>query len=185
MPPVTDQLDLKRLGLKPGGGVRFKTAVRVGGFVFGAQCYQLAVDPLPVLVDASRTTSGFVIRLRAEPAIKGPCMRCSDDFSLSLAVDHSEVHEPALGAELASEYVSGNEMDLAALVRDAVGLALPPSISGRFDGGGRCRECGRSRDDMHKLGVFDEGEAEATVGGIDAIEREPDPRWAKLRELEL
>ncbi|MBI4898012.1 MAG: DUF177 domain-containing protein [Actinobacteria bacterium] len=183
MPAITDQLDLDNLGLKPGGGMRFETAVRVGGYVFGAQRYELSAEPLPVLIDASRTSSGYVVRVRSKFAVKGPCMRCSDDFSLELKIDHSEVHEPSLDEELASDYVTGDDLDLAALVHDAVGLALPTSIAGELDGEGGCKSCGRTRQKLLELGVAAEDDADLdTVGDAP---REPDPRWAKLRELEL
>ncbi|MBI5310801.1 MAG: DUF177 domain-containing protein [Actinobacteria bacterium] len=183
MPPLTDQLDLDRMGLKPGGGSRFEIAVRVGEFVFGHQHYSLADDPLPVLVDASRTTSGFVVRVRAKPQIEGPCMRCSDDFGLALKIDHSEVHEPALDGELASDYVEeGKLLNVAALVRDAVGLALPPSISGPLDEHGQCTACDRTHEQLLELGVA----GEQDVAELEQREQHaPDPRWAKLRELEL
>lgn len=183
MPPLTDQLDLERLGLKPGAGSRFEIAVRVGEYVFGDQHYRPTSDPLQVLVDASRTTSGYVVRFRAKPEIKGPCMRCSDDLSIELKIDHSEVHEPALDEDLASEYVhEGKLLDVCALVHDAVGLALPPSISGPLNEDGGCDACGRTHEQLLQLGVAGEDEVEA----IEATdEREPDPRWAKLRELDL
>lgn len=183
MPPVSDQLDLNHLGLKPGGGMRFETAVRVGDFIFSGQRYSLTADPLLVLIDASRTTSGYVVRVRAKPEVTGPCMRCSDDFALPLKIDHSEVHEPGVDSELASEYVEDGKLDLAAVVHDAVGLALPPSISGRLDDSGDCTACDRTHDQLLLLGVTGEDQ----VAGEDAGggEHQPDPRWAKLRELEL
>lgn len=183
MPPVSDQLDLEHLGLKPGGGTRFETAVRVGEFIFSGQRYALTADPLLVLVDASRTTSGYVVRVRAKPEVNGPCMRCSDDFALSLKIDHSEVHEPGIDTELASEYVEDGKLDLAALVHDAVGLALPPSISGPLDDSGDCTACDRTHDQLQLLGVI--GEDEATDDDVAGGEHQPDPRWEKLRELEL
>ncbi|HEV7918959.1 MAG TPA: DUF177 domain-containing protein [Solirubrobacterales bacterium] len=176
MPPLTDQLDLERLGLKPGGGSRFDIRVRVGAFIFGAQRYELADDPVEVLVDVTRTTSGYVIRARCEAELEGPCMRCADDFALPLKIDQSEIHEPRIGSDLASDYVEGTNFDIAAFVRDAIGLALPPSISGRIDQqSGGCVDCGRGPDQLQELGL--------TV--VEAVEHEPDPRWAKLRELEL
>jgi uncharacterized metal-binding protein YceD (DUF177 family) len=174
MPPVSNTLDLGELGLKPGGGIRFDAAVPVGDFVFGAQRYALAEDPCLVHVDVSRTSSGYVIRLRGEHDLEGPCMRCYGDFSLKVLIDHSEVHEPHLDEELASEYVKGNELNLEALVRDAIGLMLPTSISSPVDENGVCIDCTESAAQLAHL----------TDAESDA-EPELDPRWAKLRELEL
>src|SRR5690242_17951721 len=103
MPPVSNTVDLGELGLKPGGGIRFEAAVPVGDFIYGAQNYVLAEDPALFTIDVSRTTHGFVIRVRGEHDLEGPCMRCFGDFSLPVKVDHSEVHEPFLDPELASE----------------------------------------------------------------------------------
>jgi uncharacterized protein len=175
MPAVTDIVDLGQLGLKPGGGARFDALVRVGPFTFGEQRYALARDPAPVTVDVTRTTGGNVIRVRLEASLEGPCMRCFGDYSLALAIDHSEVHEPALDPELASGYVEGQELDLARLVRDAVGLSLPASIASPAGADGVCLECEGAAERLALLRDSDDTEAAA----------QPDPRWAKLRELEL
>lgn len=175
MAPITDILDLGQLGLKPGGGIHVDLRVPVGDFVFSDQHYELAEDPAPVRVDVTRTTSGNVIRIRLENEIQGPCMRCYGDYALALEIDHSEVHEPHLDEDLSSEYVDGLDLDLAGLVRDAVGLALPTSISSPVDENGVCTECAGSAEQIAKLS--DAPAEESTP--------QPDPRWAKLRELEL
>lgn len=168
-------IDLGQLGLKAGGGIRFEAIVPIGDYVFGAQHYELADDPAPVTVDVSRTSTGYVIRVRGENALEGPCMRCYGDYSLPVKIDHSEIHEPHLDEELASEYVKGNDADLAAMTRDAIGLTLPTSISSPVDENGICTECHNARDQLARL-------ADAPA---EAEEPAMDPRWAKLRELEL
>lgn len=175
MTPVTDIVDLGQLGLKPGGGIRFEALVPVGEFVFGEQRYLLSKDPVAVTLDISRTSSGNVIRVRTNNALEGPCMRCYGDFSLPLTIDHKEVHEPHLDAELGSDYVKGQDLDLASLVRDAVGLALPTSISSPVDENGICTECEQSAEQLAKLRDSEPEPEEPPL----------DPRWAKLRELEL
>ncbi len=175
MTPVTDIVDLGQLGLKPGGGIRFEALVPVGEFVFGEQRYLLRTDPVPVTVDVSRTSSGSVIRVRTSNALEGPCMRCYGDYSMPLTIDHKEVHEPHLDEELASDYVTDQDLDLAALVRDAVGLSLPTSISSPVDENGICTECEQSAEQLAKLR---DSEPESEEPPLD-------PRWAKLRELEL
>jgi uncharacterized metal-binding protein YceD (DUF177 family) len=175
MPPISTTVDLGELGLKPGGGVRFEAAVPVGEFVFGAQRYALADDPALVTIDVSRTSSGYVMRVRGLHDLEGPCMRCYGDFSLPVKVDHKEVHEPYLDDELASEYVSGNELNLESLVRDAIGLMLPTSISSPVDEDGFCTECSDAKEQLALLIEEDPEDAEPA----------PDPRWAKLRELDL
>jgi uncharacterized protein len=70
--------------------------------------------------------------------------------------------------ELASPYVDGDELDVAAWAHDAIALALPQAILCREDCAGLCPECGIPLNDIE---------------GEHTHEREPDPRWAKLREL--
>lgn len=175
MAPLTDIVDLGQLGLKPGGGIRFEAAVPVGDFTFGEQRYVLSEDPAIVTLDISRTSSGNVIRVRLTDTLEGPCMRCYGDYSLPLAIDHSEVHEPLLEDDLASEYVEGQELNLSALVRDAIGLSLPTSISSPTDENGVCIDCKNSAEQLAKLRDSEDAEDEPQL----------DPRWAKLRELEL
>lgn len=175
MPPFTDIVDLGKLGLKPGGAVTFDVLVPVGPFIFGEQRYELSRDPVPVTLYVTRTTGGNVIRARLADKLEGPCMRCYGDYALPLKIDHSEVHEPSLGPDTASEYVQGQELDLAQLVRDAIGLSLPTSISSPVDENGVCIECKNSAQQLAH--ARDTQEAQAAP--------EPDPRWAKLREIEF
>ena len=175
MTPVTDIVDLGQLGLKPGGAIRFDARVPVGDFVFSEEHYKLAEDPVPAKVEITRTTSGNVIRVQLQTTLNGPCMRCHADYSFPVEVDHSEVHEPHLDEDLRSEYVSGLELNLAALIRDAVGLSLPTSISSPADENGVCTEC---PDAAARIARLQDSDPEAE-------ESAPDPRWAKLRELEL
>ncbi len=168
---ITDIIDLGSLGLKPGGGTRFDVRVPVGDFIFSDQHYKLSEDPVPVKLDFTRTTTGYVIRVRATDSLNGPCMRCYGDYSLPLAIDHSEVHEPQL--EEPSDYVSGTEVNVAGLVRDAIGLSIPTSISSPVDENGVCIYCENAGDQIAK------------AHDSEPEEHEPDPRWAKLRELEL
>lgn len=175
MAAFTEILDLGRLGLKPGGGVRLDLLVPVGPFRFSDQDYVLTDDPVPVVLDVTRTSSGNVVRVRLETELNGPCMRCFADYALPLQIDHSEVHEPHVDEDLASEYVKGQDLDLAALVRDAIGLDLPPAIAGPVGPDGVCSECPGAAE---RLAQLREPEQEAGDGGGD-------PRWAKLRELEF
>lgn len=174
MAALTDIVDLGQLGLKPGGAIRFDARVAVGDFIFGGEHYKLAEDPLTINVNVTRTTSGNVITLRGETTLNGPCMRCFGDYALPLEIDHSEVHEPVLDPDLASEYIDGLDLDLAGLLRDAIGLTLPTTIASPQDEQGNCRDCEGAEERLAKLRETSEDE-----------NAQPDPRWAKLRELEL
>lgn len=171
---VTNQIDLDHVGLKPGGGLREEFLVEATGFSFSGQGYRPTQSPLAVKVDISQTNTGFVLRVRFSATVEGPCMRCFDGVPFAVDVDHTEVHEPSVADELASEYVTGDIFDLAGFVHEAIGLALPSTMSGRLMPNGSCGLCSRTAADLAELGIS--SDAEPTGG---------DPRWAKLSELEL
>jgi uncharacterized protein len=70
---------------------------------------------------------------------------------------------------MSSPYVDDEHLDLEAWTRDALSLALPTQIVCRPDCAGLCPRCGANLND-------EPGHEH---------EPEPDPRWAKLRELKL
>ena len=131
------------------------------------------VDPatVPAVLDVSRLTGGgWSLRLRFAAVVRGACMRCLEPAAPRLEADAREVDQAGGGEELDSPYVSADDvLDLHAWARDALALTLPAQIVCRPECAGLCPTCGAdlNRDPGH------------------AHEPEPDPRWAKLRELKL
>jgi uncharacterized protein len=166
----TDVFDLGRLGLSSGEGRRVELQLGVDPFEFGGQKYALASRTVAATVDASRTTSGYSLRLRYEARLEGPCMRCLEDASPTVAIDAREVDQPGAGEELRSPYLREQELDVHAWARDALLLALPAQIVCREECLGLCPVCGENLN---------------TAGPDHAHESAPDPRWAALRELKL
>lgn len=164
-------LDLASLRLSSGEGRRLELPVRIEGLELGGERYGASPEAVEALLDVSRMTGGgYALRLRFAASLKGPCMRCLKDASRDIEVDAREASVPGGGEELASPYVSEETLDLAAWARDAFALALPAQILCRGDCAGLCPIC-----------AVDLNEA----GPEHVHEREPDPRWAKLRELKL
>jgi uncharacterized protein len=165
----TDTFDLAGLHLTPGEGRRLDLSVAIEPFQLGGERYPVVPDLIPARVDVSRTTGqGYVLRLRFEAHVDGPCMRCLEPADPLFEVDAREVSQPGGGEELSSPYVEGDELDVQAWARDALALALPAKLLCRPDCAGLCGVCG----------------ANLNVAGSDhAHERESDPRWAKLSEL--
>ena len=87
-----------------------------------------------------------------------------------MEVDAREIDQPGGGEDLRSPYLTGDDLDLAGWLRDAVSLALPAQIVCREECLGLCGVCGENLNE---------------AGADHAHEREPDPRWAALRELKL
>jgi uncharacterized protein len=164
----TDSLDLATLGLASGEGRRLTLGVAPGSFDFGGTNYEVEPAQVDATLDVSRMThGGYALRLRFTAGLTGPCMRCLEPAEPKVAVDAREVDQPGGGEELRSPYVEGEELDLAAWARDAYALALPAQVVCREDCAGLCPKCGVNLNE-------DPGHAH---------EAEPDPRWAKLREL--
>ena len=167
---MSTTFDLGRLGLTAGEGRRFALPVALEDFNFGGQRYAVVPAEVEVTFDVSRMLhGGWSLRLRFTANVEGPCMRCLADASPEVAVDAREVDQPGGGEELSSPYFDEGQLDIRAWARDALALALPVQIVCREDCAGLCSVCGenlnRSPDHAH--------------------EREPDPRWAALRELKL
>jgi uncharacterized protein len=165
----TEILDVDRLGLSSGEGRRFELDVPVGGFDFGGQRYELPDEVVEALLNVDHTTAGYSLRLRFDAELSGPCMRCLENAGHVVHVDSREVDQPGGGEDLRSPYLSEGMLDLAAWARDALVLALPVQILCREDCRGLCPLCGANLND-------EPGHEH---------EREPDERWAALRELKL
>jgi uncharacterized protein len=97
-------------------------------------------------------------------------MRCLTTASPRVDVEAHEVDRPGGGEELDSPYVHEEKLDLAGWARDAFALAMPVKILCREDCAGLCPVCAADLN---------------TAGPGHHHESAPDPRWAKLRELEL
>ncbi len=174
MPALTDKLDLGSLHLSSGEGRRLELAVELTPLTFGGERYVAEPPRPPVTVDVSRMVGhGYALRLRLQAALTGPCMRCLTQAASTVAVDAREVDRPGGGEELSSPYMHEETLDLAAWARDAFALSAPTQVLCRPDCAGLCPVCAADLNDL------DPARPE------HRHEREPDPRWAKLRELKL
>ena len=171
MAPRTDSFDLGRLKLHSGEGRKLQLEVALDPLQFGGETYAMTPAAVDAILDISRTTHhGYALRLRFDATLNGPCMRCLEPAAPVLSVDAREVNLPGGGDELTSPYVNdAAELDLAAWARDALVLAVPDQILCRPECAGLCPICGENLNEHPD----------------HAHEREPDPRWAALRDLKL
>ena len=169
MAQLADSFDIGRLGLSSGEGRSFDLDVSVDEFGFGGQRYEVAGGTVETRLDVSHTVHGFAFRLRFGAELDGPFVRCLEPAGHRVEVDAREIDQPGGGEELSSPYFDEGHLDMRAWARDALALALPTKIVCSQDCAGLCAVCGenlnRAPDHAH--------------------EREPDPRWAALRELKL
>lgn len=171
MAHFTPELDLASLRLTPGEGRRLELQAPIEPLTLGGERYEAVPARVPVQLEVSRMTGGgYALRLRFSAALSGPCMRCLKQAAPTVQVDAREVDRPSEGEELQSPYVKDEHLDLAAWAHDALALGAPAKILCREDCAGLCPVC-----------AVDLNEA----GPEHDHEREPDPRWAKLRELKL
>jgi uncharacterized protein len=164
-------IELARVAPSPGDGKRVELEVEPGRVELGGHVYEVSPSSVAGRLEVSRTASGYALHLTFAGQIAGPCMRCLEPASVPVAVEAREVDQPGTDdEELRSPYVTEGELDLGAWAHDALVLALPQQLLCRDDCAGLCPVCGGSLNDASP-GAHDHG-------------REPDPRWAKLRELQ-
>ncbi|MEA2124918.1 MAG: hypothetical protein QOI80_1700 [Solirubrobacteraceae bacterium] len=169
--PRTHVFELEPLALRSGEGRRFELEVPTSDLSYAGQRYHVTPEQVPVVLDVSRTThAGYALRLRFRAQLSGPCMRCLEAAAPTLEVDAREVNVPGGGDELTSPYVdAASDLDVEGWARDALVLAVPDQILCKPDCAGLCPLCGENLNERPD----------------HEHEREPDPRWAALRELKL
>ncbi len=167
----TDAFELEGLWLTSGEGRQLELEVALDPLTLGGERYRAQPSQVGAVLDVSKLTGGgFALRLRLGSRLVGPCMRCLGPAEPVFEVDAREVSQPGGGEELQSPYVEKGVLDLRAWARDALALALPPAVLCGSDCAGLCAICGA-----------DLGQA----GPEHGHERSPDPRWAKLSELDF
>ncbi len=170
------ELDLAGLRLSPGEGRRLELRTPIEPLLLGSERYAAeALDGgsagVPVELTVSRMTGGgYALLLRFSAQALGPCMRCLAPARPPVQVGAREVDLPSEGEELDSPYVHDETLSLADWARDAFALAMPAQVLCREDCAGLCPVCAVDLND-------------APPGHHH--EPAPDPRWAKLRELEV
>jgi len=164
-------IDLARVAPSPGDGKRLELTVEPGEVRLGDGVYAFEPPEVDGRIEVSRTASGYAMRLRFAGELAGPCMRCLEPARVQLEVEAREVDQPGTDdEELRSPYVTEGELDLGAWAHDALVLAMPQRLLCRSDCAGLCAVCGESLNGAEE--------------GAHDHPREPDPRWAKLRELQ-
>jgi uncharacterized protein len=168
----TTIIDLARLSLAHGEGVRMDPPVHLDPLELGGQTYVLPGEGLKTRLDVSRPSNGYAFRLRFPLGVEGPCMRCLEHATVETKVDAREVDQSDTeDEELRSPYVVDDQLDLSRWAHDTAVLAIPSRILCRPDCAGLCPTCGEPLNDA------DPEDHKHDTG--------TDPRWAKLNELKL
>ncbi len=165
-------IDLRELALSTGHRVERVLDVDIAPIVFGGQSYQVVVGAQGVRVTVDRVSGGFLVHLSFDASVYGPCFRCLNEASLAVQAKQEEfvpLHPEEWGPGDVSPFVDDLVVDVEALAREALILALPGKILCSDGCPGVCPSCGR----------------EAHEGPCEGVADETDPRWACLRNLAL
>jgi uncharacterized protein len=166
------KVDLDHLALSSGEARKLELRIGLSPIELGGQTYRPEGEGADAVLDISRTTTGYALRLRFDAVLEGPCVRCLTESRHSIEIDTREVDQAgAEDEELRSPYVSDGILAIGQWANDAVVLALPAQPLCREDCKGLCPVCGESLNDAP------EGAHDHPSGG--------DPRMAKLRDLKL
>ncbi len=125
---------------------------------------------VPVAVDATleRISDGIVLRGTVRAGWRAQCSRCLADVDGEISAHVDELFEPhPLDGE--TYLLDVDVVDLEPLVRDALLLELPANPVCDDDCAGLCPTCGIDRN----------------TGTCDCHDEELDPRWARLRSLDI
>jgi uncharacterized protein len=163
------QVDLRSLRLRSGDELVEEREVELSPVELGGQHYVAVPQSVKAKLTTTRTSDGWLFRLRCIARLHGPCVRCLDDAALDQEVDVREyqAESPHGDEELTSAYVDSGRLDLDRWALDSVVLALPNQILCLPECQGLCPVCGKN---LNREPHGHEGE-------------ESDPRWAALAEL--
>ena len=171
MPQRTDLFELAGSGCAPARGGGSSCTSASTRFAFGGQRYDVEPELVPVRLDVSRTTgSGYALRLRFEATLRGPCMRCLEPATPDLRRRRARGHAARRrrGAAVALRRRRRRPRPRGVGPRRARARPARRRSPAGPDCAGLCPQCGANlnEDPDH------------------AHEAEPDPRWAKLCEIE-
>lgn len=138
----------------------------------GTTLARLTEEPVSGDLRAESVVEGILVTGRVAGTTSVQCARCLRSFDSDVAVDLCELfvapgHIPQ-DAEADDTYrVSGTEINLEPMLRDAITLTLPLHPLCRADCRGICAQCG----------------ADLNAGDCSCTTNDTDPRWAPLEEL--
>jgi len=161
-------IDLRRFRLRPGEVRRERVDVALEPFLLGGQRYEPTPAIVPAELEVSQAAGATMFTLRFGAQLSGPCMRCLGDAEVAVDASAREFHDSeGRAAEVRSDYVVDDRLEVGAWARDAIALGLPEQILCRPECAGLCPVCGKD------LNIEPHEHA-----GLEA-----NPRWAALEEL--
>lgn len=136
----------------------------------GTALARLNASPVEADLRAESVVEGILVTGRAGAAVTFECSRCLTEFPSEIGVEVLELfagpgHEPQ--PEEDAYEVTGTDVNLEPMLRDALVLSLPLNPICSNDCKGYCAGCGQN---------LNEGECTCAPDDVD-------PRWAGLEDL--
>ena len=138
--------NLRQLKLRSGEQYRDEVELDLEPFELGGERYLPVPGTVPAELAITRAATGTLFELSFTTRLHGPCYRCLGDavLELPIAVREYQATNPGESDELRTPYLVDDNLDLAAMARDAIALALPDKILCRPDCAGLCPVCGKN-----------------------------------------
>jgi uncharacterized protein len=173
-------LDTRELGRRPGESQRVRrTLPAPEGMQVGLSRVPDA-EPLVLDLLLEAVMEGVLVTLDSEVPYVAECARCLDEVHATLPVHAQElVAHPDDTLDEDTFRLDGDLLDLEPVLRDAVVLALPPTVLCSPDCPGLCPECGSRLAD--EPGHTHEAATDPRWAALDALrtdgaaDRAPDP----------
>ena len=163
--------DLRTLRLAVGDSHLEPIEITLAPFTVGGERNEPVPARVPATLRVTKLTSGLLFDLSFEASVFGPCQRCLEEARVGVGGDSREyqAHKPEPGAEeeMTTPYLQGDLLDTDRWGQDTLVLAMPLKVLCREDCAGLCPQCG----------------VDLNVETCACAVREPDERWAKLKDL--
>lgn len=157
-------IDVAELLRRPASRKEVRTAALIEGVAVGAA--RVRATPVAVAVELESMADGIVVTGTLDAEWEAPCRRCLEPARGHLHVEVRELFQVHCTVEDAYPF-EGEQVDLAPMAREVLGLELPLAPLCRPDCQGLCPECGANRNEV------DCGHRPERL----------DPRWAALDDL--
>ncbi|MBI5088201.1 MAG: DUF177 domain-containing protein [Actinobacteria bacterium] len=123
-------------------------------------------DPVTARLHLESLTDGIVVRGLVTAPWHGICRRCASPATGEVRADGHELYQQVVTDPDAFE-LTGDQLDLAPMVREVIVLDAPMSPLCRDDCRGLCPHCG----------------VDLNVESCDCVDAPADPRWGALDQL--
>jgi uncharacterized protein len=141
---VETRLNLDDLSIRAGRRHVYTYPADIAPVVMGGVEYEVTV-PSGVEVGVDRVAGGYLVHVNVAAVISGPCMRCLEATAPKLTAEEEEFVPTATGEWIESEsspFIEGMIVDVNALGREALVLAMPDQVLCSADCRGLCPQCG-------------------------------------------